>query len=78
MTASSPPKAPPGPGVGPAGAGDFLGGVFFRRPQLAYALLAGTTGLFLLLFFGYPLLNIFTFAFFDKALTLAHFRDIFS
>ena len=40
-----------------------LGGVFYRSPQLTYSLLAGTAGIYLLIFFGYPLLGILKLAF---------------
>jgi putative spermidine/putrescine transport system permease protein len=55
---------------------EFLRGTFYRKPQLAYALLAGTAGLFLAAFFGYPLLKIFTFALFEPNFTTEHFREI--
>ena len=56
---------------------EFLGGPFYRKPQLAYALLAGTAGLFVAVFFGYPLLKIFKFALFEPEFTTEHFREIF-
>ena len=56
---------------------EFLGGTFYRRPQLAYALLAGTAGMFLAVFFGYPLLKIFKFALFEPDFTTSHFKEIF-
>jgi ABC-type spermidine/putrescine transport system permease subunit I len=54
-----------------------IGGIFYRRPQLGYALLAGTAGLFLALFFGYPLLKVLKFALFEPEFTTAHFKEIF-
>lgn len=55
----------------------LLGGIFYRKPQLGYALLAETAGLFLAVFFGYPLLKIFKFAFFEPHFTTEHFQEIF-
>ena len=49
-----------------------LGGLFYRRPQLAYSLLAGTAGIYLLVFFGYPLLGILKLAFDGP-----HFQEVF-
>jgi ABC-type spermidine/putrescine transport system permease subunit I len=59
-----------------AAASRSLGGLFYRRPQLGYALLAGTAGLFLALFFGYPLLKVIKFALFEPEFTTTHFREI--
>jgi putative spermidine/putrescine transport system permease protein len=61
-------------GFGVAGT---LGGVFYRHPEATYALLAGMAGLYLIAFFGYPLLGILKLAFFDPTFTLKHFREIF-
>ncbi len=55
----------------------ILGGAFYRHPQLAYALLAGVAGLFLATFFGYPLLKVLKFAFFDPGFTTNYFQEIF-
>jgi putative spermidine/putrescine transport system permease protein len=54
-----------------------LGGVFYRHPEMSYALLAGAAGLFLMVFFGYPLLDILKLAFFNPSFTTEHFREIF-
>ena len=49
-----------------------LGGIFYQHPELSYSLLAGTAGLYLLTFFGYPLFGIFKLAFGGD-----HFKEIF-
>ena len=54
-----------------------LGGLFYRNPQLSYALISMIAGIFLLLFFGYPLTRILKMAFFNPALTGKFFEEIF-
>ena len=55
----------------------ILGGAFYRHPQLTYGLLAGTAGLFLAVFFAYPLFRVLKFAFFHPGFTAEHFQEIF-
>lgn len=69
----SPPKKK-GISFRPAG---LLGGAFYRHPQLTYALLAGTAGLFLAALFGYPLFRVLKLAFFHPKFTTEHFQEIF-
>jgi ABC-type spermidine/putrescine transport system permease subunit I len=54
-----------------------LGGIFYRHPQLSYALLAGTAGVFVAAFFGFPLYKVLRFAFFRPEFTTDHFQEIF-
>jgi putative spermidine/putrescine transport system permease protein len=72
-----------GPSVNPpekrlgSGFAGILGGISYRHPEGTYALLAGVAGLYLIAFFGYPLLGILKLAFFSPSFTLEHFREIF-
>lgn len=67
---------PPG-GKNSFGPAQTLGGFFYRNPQLGYALLAGIAGIFLLIFFGYPLTRILKMAFLAPSLSFKHFNEIF-
>jgi ABC-type spermidine/putrescine transport system permease subunit I len=51
--------------------------LFYQHPQLTYALLAGTAGLYLIIFFGYPLVGILKSAFFYPDFGGKYFEEIF-
>ena len=69
-------QIPPGRNAAAGYVANYFGRFFFQRPQLGYTLMAGAAGMFLALFFGYPLLNILKFAIYQDGLTAAHFREI--
>ena len=70
------PQIPPGRNAAGGYVANYFGRFFYQRPQLGFTLMVGVAGMFLALFFGYPLLNILKFAIYQDGFTAAHFREI--